>query len=360
MREAEAARALAELIETKADRFAELAQVAGLDPARDFRFIDMAGADLRGEDLRKFDFTGANFDNALIHAAQFNNTVTEQQLLSANGRNYATVILLGHSDAKSFRASVENLPRDFYFSRELSKRLDEHRGKRNSLTATPDRVRNDARASLPSLIAELHKYANGTDALFFLLSTQSISSVELAEELVATSPKEEVLVFVANPDINRKWPRQKFVRFKTSRVDGSWGRSEDLQDIANFLAATRKAKPLLDIPWRSMRGPASTSSYLPTVIAMRQNRTEPFQETIYRSVTYEGWSSNITLRLYVADTAYDRRAIIHGLKGRSTGRLEVYAFSRSMRASEADVYALLAEPDSTTWRVFPSTEAPPA
>lgn len=51
--------------------FNDLVKVAGLDPARDFRFADLTGCDFRGCNLRGFDFTGARlhgarFDGALV------------------------------------------------------------------------------------------------------------------------------------------------------------------------------------------------------------------------------------------------------------------------------------------------------
>jgi len=49
--------------------FNDLVDVAGLDPARDFRFADLAGADFRGSNLRGFDFTGARLQGAQFQGA---------------------------------------------------------------------------------------------------------------------------------------------------------------------------------------------------------------------------------------------------------------------------------------------------
>jgi formylglycine-generating enzyme required for sulfatase activity len=56
--------------------FAELAQLAGLDPKKHLRFADWSGVNFASCDLRGFDFTGARlngckFDNAHIDGARF-------------------------------------------------------------------------------------------------------------------------------------------------------------------------------------------------------------------------------------------------------------------------------------------------
>ena len=40
--------------------FVQLVEIAGLDRAKAFRFADLSGVDLREQDLRGFDFTGAD------------------------------------------------------------------------------------------------------------------------------------------------------------------------------------------------------------------------------------------------------------------------------------------------------------
>jgi UDP-3-O-[3-hydroxymyristoyl] N-acetylglucosamine deacetylase len=45
---------------SSSDTFSVLAGIADLDPAGDFRFLDLSGVDFSGSDLRGFDFTGAN------------------------------------------------------------------------------------------------------------------------------------------------------------------------------------------------------------------------------------------------------------------------------------------------------------
>jgi hypothetical protein len=350
------ARALSDVASSRSDSFTDLVRLAELDPQADFRFADLSGADLRGEDLRDFDLTGAKLRHARIHGALFNDSVSEAQLSEANKTNFATVVLLGHTDARAYREPIKNLSRDFFFDADLSKKFDSFRGQRNN----PTRYRSKSDASLPTLLSELHGYANDTDLLLILLTSPSPSASELALEIIDSSPKGKAFAFTADPEMDRMKELRKFVRFKTQRVDSGWGRLDDLTETCRFLEACRSARPVLDVPSRNMRGvPKEMGRYQPTIIAIRG--VETLEDAISRSVTYEGWGENVTLRLYVADSAYDRNAIIQGLKRRDTGRLEVCAFRKKHKYS-ADAYAVLAHPEASIWGALqlvnpPRTEA---
>jgi uncharacterized protein YjbI with pentapeptide repeats len=51
--------AMQRVAEARTANFAELMQLAGLDPARHLRFANWSGVDFSGSDLKGFDFTGA-------------------------------------------------------------------------------------------------------------------------------------------------------------------------------------------------------------------------------------------------------------------------------------------------------------
>lgn len=340
--------ALANVARSKSDHFVELAHLGKLDPASDFRHADLSGADFRGEDLRPFDFTGATLARALVHGARFNSTVTAAQLAQANPRNHATVLLLGHSDSKAFRTPVNQLPKDFTFDAELSKKLDEWRGQRNQLVHTRvGRTQLDPEA----LMREMDDVCSHSDALFILLSSASVTASDLASDLLARKLPGRRGFAIAGVDHEdrRGGPRRKFIQFKNGKVDGSRGSVQLIEEMCEFLRITRSGRPLLEVPWRKMRGPDRAQPHPSTIIAVRRSTGQDFASAISTSVTYEGWGSNLSLRLYVSDVAYDRGAIIEGLKGRATGALEVHAFQSSKTGESADAYAVLADPGSALW-----------
>ena len=61
---------IARLLAAETEDFNSLVEIAGLDPARDFRHTDMAGTWMAGADLRGFDFTGADFRNVTLDGAR--------------------------------------------------------------------------------------------------------------------------------------------------------------------------------------------------------------------------------------------------------------------------------------------------
>ena len=348
----ELSQALADVARSRSDYFVELVRLGRLDPTCDFRRADLSGADLRGEDLRAFDLTGATLNGALVHGAQFNDTVTTEQLEQANQRNHAMVLLMGHSDAKAFRAPVHQLPKDFTFDVELSKKLDDWRSERNQLAHNrPGRMRTD----YAELMQEVDRAAAQTDALFILLSSASATAADLASDVLDRKlpGRRGFAVAGFEHEDRRGGPRRKFIRFKNGRVDGSWGGSIQLtEEICAFLRITRGSTPLDGFPWRKMRGPDRSQQHPSTIIAIRRSEALNLTDAIATSVTYEGWGSNLSLRLYISDAAYDRGAVIEGLKGRATGALEVYGFQGAKMGQVADAYAVLADPGSPLWPVL--------
>lgn len=79
--------------DANATNFVELARIAGLNPASDFRFANLKGVDFSNQDLNGFDFTGAllnecSFLNANIRGAIFAGAeVDEHALTAANDYN---------------------------------------------------------------------------------------------------------------------------------------------------------------------------------------------------------------------------------------------------------------------------------
>lgn len=63
--------------------FVKLVLAAGLDPTTDFVNADMSGADLRDQDLRRFNFDNATFHGTAVGGALFNSSVSPEQLLDA-------------------------------------------------------------------------------------------------------------------------------------------------------------------------------------------------------------------------------------------------------------------------------------
>lgn len=60
---------LAKVLEAETDSLYELAQIGGLDPAKDFRGADLQGFDLSGQDLHDMDLSGADLRNANLRGA---------------------------------------------------------------------------------------------------------------------------------------------------------------------------------------------------------------------------------------------------------------------------------------------------
>jgi uncharacterized protein YjbI with pentapeptide repeats len=56
----EAMATLNDIMMAETDDFAELARIAGLDPATAYMHSDLSGCDFAGSDLTGFNFTGAN------------------------------------------------------------------------------------------------------------------------------------------------------------------------------------------------------------------------------------------------------------------------------------------------------------
>ncbi len=59
-------RFIAEVLASRELRFDRLAQVAGLDPATDFKYSDLRNLNFCGADLRGFDFTGCDLRGGVV------------------------------------------------------------------------------------------------------------------------------------------------------------------------------------------------------------------------------------------------------------------------------------------------------
>lgn len=95
------------------DSFSELVRRSGLNPATDFRNANLAGTDLRREDLRAFDFSRANFADAKVYGTRFNRTVRRHQLRQANFRIRAVVLPFGHHLEEIAASITGTLDNDF-------------------------------------------------------------------------------------------------------------------------------------------------------------------------------------------------------------------------------------------------------
>jgi UDP-3-O-[3-hydroxymyristoyl] N-acetylglucosamine deacetylase len=70
--------------------FSSLAEVAGLDPSVDFRFLDLSGVDFGGSDLRSYDFTGANLCGTNWTGATYNETTIISEALMHGAVGFVT------------------------------------------------------------------------------------------------------------------------------------------------------------------------------------------------------------------------------------------------------------------------------
>ncbi|WP_417804278.1 tetratricopeptide repeat protein [Thalassospira lucentensis] len=66
------------ILEEKTDDFILLAQIAGLDPKRDFRGLNLRGVDLHGKDLAGFDFSDADLSFARLSSSNLNNAILDR------------------------------------------------------------------------------------------------------------------------------------------------------------------------------------------------------------------------------------------------------------------------------------------
>lgn len=105
---------------SKSDCFAELVELAGLDPKRDFRNADLSGADLRGQDLSAFDLSYANLTGALIVGAKFGASVSRRQKRTAVETARAMVLLVGDHILEDEAYISQTLGLDIFMPTELN------------------------------------------------------------------------------------------------------------------------------------------------------------------------------------------------------------------------------------------------
>lgn len=70
--------AISKVVSTRGANFVALVRLAGMDPARSFRFMDLSGVDFSRQDLRGFDFTGASLKGCKFKNSRIAGTVFDQ------------------------------------------------------------------------------------------------------------------------------------------------------------------------------------------------------------------------------------------------------------------------------------------
>jgi uncharacterized protein YjbI with pentapeptide repeats len=100
----EASAILARLFEADTDNFNALVQIAGLDPARDFRFADLSGTNMTDCDLRSFDFCNAVFRDVIVQGARIAGTNFSGADIEGTDLSSAE----DHEDVTSLEARAKN------------------------------------------------------------------------------------------------------------------------------------------------------------------------------------------------------------------------------------------------------------
>ncbi|MGO6718512.1 pentapeptide repeat-containing protein [Rhizobium ruizarguesonis] len=118
--------AIEQVLNAPSDRFTDLAELAGLDPARDFRRADLRECDFRECDLTGFDFIGARLDGsdfggALVSGALFDKRTIDSGVLSTALDFYRLLTGERPTERENLVDLLDDIPRPFLWDDQLWK-----------------------------------------------------------------------------------------------------------------------------------------------------------------------------------------------------------------------------------------------